>query len=195
MTKYVLIGGYASKAADGGRAFAEELVEGFGEPVKFLDVMFARPEEEWAKSLETDKTFFATHLPHTKIEFKVADKKHFVEQAEWADVVNLRGGTTLLLRESLNEHPGWEKKLDGKTLAGSSAGANLMAKYYHGLNRLDVREGFGLVPVKVIVHWKSETVPPPPGIDWDTAYELLKNHGENLPILTLAEGEFKVIEQ
>lgn len=193
MTKYVLLGGYAWRAEDGGKTFAQELVSGFKEPVRFLQVMFARPEDEWEDSLESDKKFYASHLPGVQTEFAIARKDTFIGQIRDADVINLRGGATAMLREGLEACPGWEKALEGKTVAGSSAGANLLSRYFHGLDKLTTFEGFGLIPYKVIVHWKSDEIAA--GLDWDEAYEQLKKHGEDLPILTLAEGEFKVLTQ
>lgn len=50
MTKYILVGGYPHKATDGGKALCEELVRGFGESVRILDCLFARPREIWEES-------------------------------------------------------------------------------------------------------------------------------------------------
>ena len=66
-----------------------------------------------------------------------------------------------------------------------------MAKYYYGLDSLKLCEGLGLLPVKIIVHWHSDYNAP--NIDWDKAYLELKNYKEDLPIITLAEGQFEVI--
>ena len=48
----------------------------------------------------------------------------------------------------------------------------------------------GLLPIKVLVHYRSNYNAP--NINWDKAYAELKAYGEDLPILTLAEGEFVV---
>jgi hypothetical protein len=72
MTKYILIGGYPSKASDGGKALAEELVKGYEQPVKILDVPFARPPERAAQTLKNDEEFFHHNLPNTMIDIQLA---------------------------------------------------------------------------------------------------------------------------
>ncbi len=192
MTKYILVGGYPRKAPDGGKAFAEQFIRGFDEPVRLLECMFARPKENWEKSYAEDKEFWGKHLPDKQIEFQLADPGKFVEQVKWANAIYIRGGVSeAVLLELAAQGAGWEKELEGKTLAGSSAGAHAISKYYYGLDDLKIGEGLGLLPVKVIVHWKSDYNAP--NIDWDKAREELQACKENLELFTLAEGEFKVI--
>jgi len=191
MTKYILVGGYPDKAPDEGKAFCEEIVKGFEEPVRILDCIFARPRETWEKEYANDQEFFKDHLPNKKLEIRLATPENFVEQMKWANAIYFRGGRTTPLMELLNKNKGWDKELDGKTLAGTSAGANMMAKYYYGLDSLRLREGLGLLLVKVIVHWRSDYNAT--NIDWDKAYSELKNYKEDLPIITLDEGQFEVI--
>lgn len=191
MTKYILIGGYPSKASDGGKSFCEEFIKGFNEPIRILDCIFARPRETWEEVFADDKEFFRKHLPNKKFEIQLADPEKFIEQVKWANVIYLRGGRTSQLIELLNKNKGWYKELDGKTLAGTSAGANAIAKYYYGLDSLKLCEGLGLLPIKVIVHWRSDYNAP--NIDWDKAYSELKKYKEDLPIITLAEGQFELI--
>lgn len=189
-TKYILVGGYPRKAADGGKAFAEVLVADFEEPVKILDCLFARPVKNWSKAFAEDQDFFAHHLPDKKLEFQLADPDKFKEQVKWSHVVYIRGGETDKLISVFNRNTDWQKELDGKTLAGSSAGADAIAKYYYDLDDLELKEGMGLLPVKVLVHYRSDCNAP--NVNWDKAYSELKDYKENLPILPLAEGQFEV---
>lgn len=191
MTKYILVGGYPKRAQDGGKALAEEMVKGFTEPVRFLVCYFARPEDQWEANFTDDKEFFAKELPGTSIEFKIATVKDFIEQLQWANVLYIRGGSMEPLYERLGKNPGWEKNLDGKTVAGSSAGAHALTKYNHKLDTPEIGEGLGLLPVKVLVHYRSDYNAP--NIDWDAAYEQLKVYKEDLPLYTLAEGEFVIL--
>ncbi|OGG47405.1 hypothetical protein A3D66_00135 [Candidatus Kaiserbacteria bacterium RIFCSPHIGHO2_02_FULL_50_9] len=192
-TKYILVGGYPTKTPDGGKAFAEELVKGFDEPVKILDCIFARPKDNWDKAYNEYREFFKAHLPGKKKEIILADPDTFAKQVTWADAIYLRGGETELLIAALNKNEEWRQKLDGKTLAGSSAGADAIAKYYYGLDSLQVHEGLGLLPVKVLVHYRSDYNAP--NVDWNKAYSELNNYQEDLPLIALKEGEFKVIEK
>jgi len=190
-TKYILIGGYPRKALDGGKALAEEMVGGFKEPYKMLVCYFARPKYQWKINMIEDRLFFGNHLKGRKLEFKIAQVDTFREQIRWADTIYIRGGRTQRLLKLLNQCEGWEKELDGKTLAGSSAGAHAIVKYFDNLDELRLGEGLGLLSVKVLVHYRSDYNAP--NIDWDKAETDLRAYKEELPLYPLAEGEFKVI--
>jgi len=97
------------------------------------------------------------------------------------------------MTESLVERPEWKKDLAGKTIAGSSAGADALSTYYYGLDTREVRSGTGLLPIKMIPHFKSDYH----GweFDWDKAEAELKAYKEDLPIMALREGEFKVFNR
>lgn len=193
-TKFILVGGYLHKAADSGQAFCQELVKGLKEPVKILVCMFARPEESWAVALTKDKKFFADHLPGKKLEIKLADPEKFIEQVKWAEVIFLRGGDAEpLLVNLLSENSHWLNHLDGKTVAGTSAGADALAKYYYSLDHNKIEEGIGLLDIKVIPHYFSDYNAP--NIDWAKAYQTLDEYEENFPMIALREGEFKVLEK
>ena len=118
-----------------------------------------------------------------------AQVENFTEQVKNSDVVFIRGGHTSTFINTLNGNTSWVKELEGKTLAGTSAGAEEIAKYFSGLDSHVVEEGLGLISVKVIVHFKSEEY----NLNWDKALEELKNHKEELPVYALKEGEFVVI--
>jgi peptidase E len=192
MTKYILVGGYVRKAKDGGKAFCEELVKGIDKhPVKILDCMFARPRDSWKETFDTDNEFFSKFI--NNFELELADPEIFTEQVRLSDVIFLRGGQTRPLLYTLNKNQDWIHEIEGKVLAGTSAGADVIAKYYGvGKTNRTSGEGLGLLPIKFIPHWKSETFKEF-DIKWDELFDGLKNYKEDLPIYTLAEGEFKVI--
>lgn len=191
MTKFILVGGYPHKATDGGKAFCEELVKDAPESVKFLDCLFARPEETWEKGHAQDKELFGSNLPEKQLDMVPADSAKFIEQLKWADVVYIRGGSNDALRAALEAQPGWIEALEGKTLAGSSAGANMLSKYFWSPDSLHCHDGLGVLPVKVIVHYGSDYNAP--NVDWNKAELELKAYKEDLPILKLAEGQFEVM--
>jgi hypothetical protein len=87
----------------------------------------------------------------------------------------------------------WVSKLKGKTLAGSSAGADLIAKYFYDLDYLEFGKGLGLLPVKTLVHYGSDYNAP--NINWESVYKNLKAYKEDLEILKLPEGGFEVINK
>lgn len=194
MTKVILVGGYPRKAQDGGKAFAEELIKDFKQPVKILECLFARPRDNWEKAFAEDKEFFTSLLPNNKLEFQMALPEKFKEQVKWADAIYIRGGASeAILLELQKQSKGWIEELSGKTLAGSSAGAHAISKYYYGLDDLKIGEGLGLLPLKVIVHYRSNYNAPK--IDWDKAEQELKNYKGELEIVKLREGDFRVFNQ
>ncbi len=194
-TKYILVGGYIHKALDGGRAFCEELVRSIDKkPIKILDCMFARKIEDWKESIEKDAAFFSKFISDFKIE--LADPNTFTQQVKNSDIIYLRGGYTSRLIEALNKNNDWIKELNGKVLAGSSAGGEAIAKYYSIPKTQRVGDGVGLLPVKFIPHWMSDYADEEvSNIDWESELKKLKGYKEDLPVYTLHEGEFKVFEK
>lgn len=191
MTRLILVGGYPHKAPDGGKAFCEEVVKGVEGPIRLLDCLFARPKDNWEKAYAQDKEFFTTHLPGRQLVIELAQIETFAEQVREADAVYIRGGTTRTLIEILNSIPNWKDGLEGKTLAGSSAGADAIAKYYYNLDTLELETGLGFIEAKMIPHWNSDYNAP--NINWEQAKQALENFHEPLPVYTLAEGEFVVL--
>ena len=155
--------------------------------------MFARPREVWVEFLEKEKAAFARHVPDKHCELSLADPSQFAEQVRAADTIYIVGGYTHTLVEILKHLRGWTNELDGKTLAGSSAGADAIATYHYNLDLQSLGSGLGLLPIKMIPHWRSNYGDGK--IDWDKAYAELKAYGEDRPIHTLAEGQFEVFEQ
>jgi peptidase E len=188
-TKFILAGGVITKKNDG-KDFLEEFVKDFIEPVRILDVLFSRPRKTWEKVFEEDKVFYKERLNKDFI-LELAEPEKFVEQVKNSDAIFLRGGNTEKLLEFLRQDLSWIDFLEGKTLAGTSAGAEAIAKYDYDIEKLDIRRGLNLVPLKVIVHFKSESYK----VDWEKAAEQLEDFGEKLPVHKLEEGEFVVVEQ
>jgi peptidase E len=189
-TKYILVGGHPWKAPDGGKSFCEELVKGFTKPVKILEFLFARPQERWQESFGEDKKVFEKFLGYKNIVCEIAEIGKFNEQIKWADVIYVRGGDDEGLLADLLKDVDWKNELKDKAFVGSSAGADVISTYYFDLDRLKINDGLAILPLKVLVHYKSDYNSP--NIDWDKAYEELENYKENLPIITLKEGEFKI---
>lgn len=198
MTKYVLVGGYPYKAADGGKAFYEELVADFAEPSKVLICEFAR-SEDWQELFAGDVKLMKERLPGQQLEFKLASVLGLAEEIKWADVIYLKGGSTQKLKEAFTQGQNvdvetWRKLLEGKTLGGTSAGVNVMSEYYYALSHGVIEQGLGLLHIKVLVHYQSDY--PGPGFDWGKARQKLKSAaGDALPIFALREGEIKVIKR
>ncbi len=184
--KFILVGGYPHKAQDGGRAFCENLTDSFEEPVKILECLFARPEENWPKAFSQDQEVFTKHLGDKKLEFKLATPDTFLEDIAWCNALYFRGGD-IDLTSVLSQYPDWQKKLQGKVVAGSSMGAYMLSTYYIDMVTNTVEKGSGITNTKVVVHWNSKEYPT---TKWEEGYEELRRTGEDLPTYKLAEGEF-----
>ncbi len=193
MTKYILIGGYIYKAQDGGKAFCEELVKGINNrPIKILDCLFARSNDDWKDRFKNDHDFFSKFIKDFKLELALPE--NFIDQLKNSDVLFFQGGDPELLISVLETVGDWREELNGKTIVGSSGGADAISKYYGVIKNLDVGEGLGLLPIKFIPHWKSnynqkinEKI--------DSFLETLKLYKENLETITLMDGEYIVIER
>lgn len=190
MTRYILVGGYPWKAADGGKAFVESCVAPADSPITILVCLFARDEAEWKQAFEDDVARFTGHLPGRSLKFVLASKDNFAEQVEKADVIYLRGGDTQQLVNELSHDKSWLDYLDNKTLVGTSAGADAIATYYYALDNPRIEHGLGLLPIKVLVHYESDYGNG--SIDWHEAYEALDSYGEKLELLAIREGQFIV---
>lgn len=192
MTKYILIGGYIHKAEDGGEALFKEMLKDFqaDKTVKVLDCTWAEPRDLWEEKFQKDKIPFLKFLKN--FEFELAEPSKFVEQVKSSDVIFLRGGdSTELLINSLNKIGNLAEGLSGKTVAGTSAGGDVLSKYFYNLDNPKLDEGLGLLDIKFIPHWRSDYNAS--NIDWDQALKELKNYKEDLPVYVLKEGEFVVL--
>jgi len=193
MIKYILAGGYVHKTPDEGKDFCEELIKGIDKkPVKILDCMFARKKEDWQENMDRDNIFFSKFIKDFELE--LADPDKFTKQVKNSDVIYLRGGYTSPLMELLSKDKNWIKELEGKVIAGTSAGGDAISKYYCVLKTHRVGDGLGLLPIKFIPHWNSDySDEEVKDIDWSLELKKLKEYKEELPIYTLGEGEFMVI--
>ncbi len=192
MTRYILVGGYPYKAKDGGKGMCKEAVKGFTQPVNILICLFARQREEWNKLFKDNKYFFKRNLLDVELDFTLADENNFVNQIKETNLLYFSGGDTTNLLNILKKTSGWLNGLDGKTVMGSSAGTDILSTYNYDIEFFKCSDGFGLAPVKTIVHYRTDGYTPPVG--WKAAYEDLKQYKEELPILALREGEYEVIE-
>lgn len=192
MTKYILVGGYPYKAKDGGKAMCNEAVAGFSEPVKILICLFARQSEQWDKLYEENKRFFIKNLSKIKLDFTLAAERDFENQIKDSNLLYFNGGDTAELMGRLGKVSEWLRVLEGKSVMGSSAGADILSTYNYDIEFFRCADGLGLVPVKTIVHYEVSNYTPPVG--WGAAYNEIERYKEELPIWALHEGEYKVMQ-
>ncbi|MBL8031369.1 MAG: hypothetical protein JNK33_03545, partial [Candidatus Doudnabacteria bacterium] len=105
-------------------------------------------------------------------------------------VVYIKGGEAGLFIETVKNTPDWTASLAGKTIVGTSAGAEALFSYYYHVVHRQVEAGLGIIQGKFIPHWEARENFPL--VNWSHAYQELQSYKEDLPILKLAEGEFTV---
>lgn len=182
-TKFILHGGFAKgKTEENNSEFYTEILKDAPEGAKILLVCFAKDDERVPIATERVKIEFNKSKWQKKITFDVASEEFFIEQVKSADVVYFHGGTTLKLLEALNKFPNFKDFLNGKIVAGESAGAHVFGNFFYSPSADKIAEGLGFLPLKIIPHYSEK-------------YQgKLDNVGHNLELLLLPEYEYKVFE-
>ena len=192
-TRILLNGGNVDSGSEKNEQFFTEILNGVDKnDVRVLCIYFARPEERWDESYATDESAFKTRAielgkdVHTVLASYDIDE--LIEEITKADVIYINGGYRGNLRSTLLAIGVDEllRLIEGKTLVGISAGANMLAKYYYSMANNGIREGIGIFNIKLLTHSNSE--------DAAEKAELLANYKEDLPILKVAEEEYVIAE-
>lgn len=187
MTKYVLHGGATSTKSRDNKRFFFEITKGLPNPVNILCVYFAKRKEFWPKLFKEEKINFSSAAPRKVFKFILAEDKMniLVKQLKEADVIYLRGGETDMLKNVLKKVKNIEKLWGGKVVAGSSAGAYVLSKYYFENDKNKVEKGLGILPIKTLCHYSAGKV---------RELKRLENYGEKLKIYKIPEEKFFVIK-
>ena len=180
-TKFILHGGFTpGKTNEDNSKFYAEILKDAPEGAKVLLVCFAKDEERISPATTKVVTEFNKNKWQKEITFDIASEQSFLEQVKSADVVYFHGGKTLKLLEVLKKFPDLKDLLNGKIVAGESAGANVCGKFFYSPNSDSVGEGLGFLPIKIIPHYSEK-------------YNgKLDSVGQNLELLLLSEYEYKV---
>lgn len=188
-TRILLHGGNSTKASDKNEAFYREIIDGVqSDTVRVLCVYFARPKHRWDDSYEEDQYIFRRIDTDKEVETKLAsdDIDEFIADVAQSDVVFINGGMKGSLKEILLSIglDQFRHMLAGKTLVGISAGANILSKYYYSMVIDGVREGTGLLGIKLLTHYSEDE----PG-----QLAMLSSYPVDLPVITIREEEYIVI--
>lgn len=144
MIKYILHGGATSLQSEDNRLYYREMVKGLHSP-KVLLVYFARELDHYDDSAKQDTD-----------NFQWANQDDFIEQVQWADVIFFGGGTSYKLIEIIkNMNIDFVRLFEGKTVSGSSAGANMVSEWFYGHGAKEVGQGLGVLPITVYAHYKA----------------------------------------
>lgn len=182
-TKFILHGGFTKgKTGEDNSKFYTEILKDAPEGAKVLLVCFAKDEERVPEATKKVMGEFERNKGQKKINFEIASEKSFIEQTKSADVIYLHGGTTFKLLGALKKFPNIKELFNGKIIAGESAGANVLGKFFYSPNADKIDGGLGFLPVKIIPHYSEK-------------YKgKLDNVGQDLELLALPEYEYKVFQ-
>ncbi len=161
-TKYILHGGFNKirGPVHQNDEFFNEILKDTPNEVKLLLVYFAEREEMIEARIEQDKGEFTKNSGSKRIDFRVTSEETFEADCTWADAIYLHGGKTTKLMEALKKFPDMKKLLSNRTIAGDSAGANVLAEFFYSKNSKEIGEGFGILPIKIVVHYQDGVLNP-----------------------------------
>ncbi len=185
-TKFILHGGFTPHEKQEDDAFFKEILKDVSEKAKVLLVYFASEIGRIPTYKEGDVAQFNKNKSERTLMFDVANERSFLKQVDWADIIYLHGGKTLKLLDVLKKFSNLKELFEGKTIAGDSAGANVLGKIFYSPSVNDIFEGLGLIPVKIIPHYSEKYK--------DKADELNK-YNKDLELLLLREYQYKVFQK
>lgn len=160
MTTYILHGGFPMRDNESNHAFYEEFARTIPEGGIVLLVFFAVAPSDVLKKTEQMKELFEGRSRGKRFNYVTATKEDFLDQMKNADAIYLHGGDTAQLLEVLKTYPDLKPFMEGKTVAGSSAGAYALVRFGSAHSTERMREGLGMVPVRLVCHYESPTLPP-----------------------------------
>jgi peptidase E len=187
-TKVILHGGNSSKKSNNNDKFFYEIINSVdSEVVKILCIYFARPEHRWEYSYAEDQSEFFSLETTKEIETKLAtyDMEELLEEIKKADVIFINGGARGHLKEALEKLGNFSELIQGKVLVGISAGANILSKYYFSSVANEIREGIGLLSIKLMTHYSEEKA---------EKIKTLESYGQHLPVIKIAEEHYQVLD-
>lgn len=179
-TKYILHGGAAHIPSEKNDNFFKEILNESPSIPKILICLFGKDKARIPPNKAEDVHQFERNNNGKKLAIKVADEDKFLEQIKWADIIYLHGGSPTEKLEIFKKYDGLEELFKGKTIAGESAGAYVLATYIYSNFKKRVFQGLGILPLKLICHYNSG----------DEIH--LKNAPEDLETLLLEEYQYKV---
>ena len=187
MTKFILHGGFTRRDNELNRTFYEEFVKDVPNHGNILLVYFASRYEDVSETYEEMSKRIQEQSGDKEFRFTQASEEDFMKQLGDADAVYFHGGSTNKLLDVLRTYLGIEKQIAGKTVGGSSAGAYAIAKYGASHSEDRVREGLGLLPIRLACHYESEELPPAEG-----AMKVLKESFTEFELILLKDCDWKV---
>lgn len=191
-TRYILGGGYTSKAADGGTSFYQTIVGG-RKCAKILICAFAVEADEYESNFINYKNRIVSANPEANLVFQNADPKFFASQIDWADIIVYLGGQSSRLMGTLRNIPNWHSRdLHGKTVVGSSAGAYMLSSaYVLTQEKPGIAAGYNFVPAIVVAHYRKDEKRESDRNYWNKVDIMMQSAADDFcKVYKLREGEF-----
>ena len=184
--KYILHGGKASRDTENNTKFVTEITKDLPKDSSILIVLFAKPKETWNEKFEAIKNTFSKIVPQKNINLEIAheNSEKFIEQIKKADALYLIGGDSHILKEYLLKIPNLVDLWQDKIIAGSSAGAVVLGKYFYENDDDTYNKGLNILPFKIITHYSKDN---------DDKLRKLKSFGEDIQTLAIPEEQFIII--
>ncbi len=188
MTKFILHGGFTKEDNESNRSFFAEFLKDVPQNGNVLFVYFAsRTEEEIPEKFDAHIKMCGALSQGKDLHFKMASQEHFLEEIKESDAIFFNGGSTRRLMRILQAYPDLKPLVEGKTVAGSSAGAYILVTFGASHSEEIVRDGLGFVPLRVVCHYGSPKLPPSlPSV------ENLKKTAEEMELVVLGDFEWRV---
>ena len=155
-TEFILHGGFIPGQKQENDEFTKEILKDTSEEVRILLVYFAKELHRIPDNKAEDIAQFNKHKGDKELIFEVATEELFEGQTQEADIIYLHGGASAKILEILKKFPNLQKLFQGKIVVGDSAGVNVLSKVFYSVTSGQVLEGLGVLPFKVICHYKQE---------------------------------------
>ena len=155
---------------------------------KVLMCFFASREEDTMSIYNKLSSKLIKFSNGKQIDFIFASLESFVKNVKQADAIYFHGGNTPTLLKDLKDFSDLELLFSQKTVAGSSAGAYMLAKYGTAHTGESVRQGLGMVNKKLVCHFQSPDMHPT-----ESSFEELKQIAPELETIYLKDCEWQVI--
>lgn len=193
-TKYILAGGNDRGSVEYWAKLAAEINN--SNPVHVLSCFFSQPRENWESKYPAYNEVFMKAFGKL-VTRELAFPHDFRGRVKNADIIYLHGGDDTLLVHYLDGFNDLKDMFAGKTVIGSSAGADYLSRNYWTCDWRDTFSGSGLTPLNIIPHYGSDYGKDDPRgpIDWEAAHRAFKETiGSGQEVVCLREGEFVVFE-
>ena len=179
-TKFILHGGYPFGEIQINDNFFGEILKDSPNQSKILLVYFANKSDNVERYKTEDMEQFKKNSGEKLLEFLTAREEIFEEQLKSSDIVYFHGGHSGLILDKIKKYSNLDKLFKGKTIAGDSAGANVLVKTFYSKS-LGITSGLGILPIKLICHYH------------DDLRNKLDTIDQDLETIFLREYQYKVI--